>query len=460
MRLLKATMPLIAVLAIAGCSDDDEPKYGNVKFYNASYNSGVVATEVMDKSGETFLLPATHLSDVTPTYTAEDGTYELAVTHTIGQSDEVIDVVNSGFEVDGKYMSLLVLNGDLQQPELLNYSYDVESIYDLIEEDQNDGLARFEMYVANLSDSYPLVDVYASNVEQSFAQADLLYTGQNTELSDLQILAQGEWVFYLTEQGSTDVIYQSDAVNINFVDTFVFFVNDGATENSLVLDSISTIGSSLRHANQNAPASMKFIQSDEAITAVDVFAESSAQLQVANDLTANTLSQQYDLVADDFTFTVTDAIAQDEVYLSNLLLSLQPSEANNLVFYTNAEGNMQAVSVPQNNVPLAYENQLTLVNLTHQEQGLDIFAVNSSYSISETPTSITSLDQGQAAQLLVGGQDYQLVVTNSTQSEQDDIYILGESAMINYEQGANYLVLIETDSSDANLVNITLVREN
>ncbi|WDE09067.1 DUF4397 domain-containing protein [Thalassomonas viridans] len=278
-------------------------------------------------------------------------------------------------------------------------------------------------------------------------------------LSDLTILDQGEWIFYLTAPGESAILFESNVITIDYRDTVIFAIDDDPASEDLVIDQINTIYTDQVHLDKNTQANLRFYQSTDSFEYLDVYANNMLEMPVVDNLAPGSFSEPVFFSPGDHTFSVTHAEDSTEAYLSNLLMPLTAGEAKNVILYQNAQGEMQTLSVPQQNLPLAFENQLTIANLTEEEQGIDVYAINSTYSISDTPMSIKSLAYGTAGSMLIGEPQFQIVVTNTQQEDQQDTYILAESEVMTYEPEASYLILVEPDADNIGGFTITTSRE-
>ncbi|WDE09066.1 hypothetical protein SG34_030290 [Thalassomonas viridans] len=135
MPFFKLALPVLAALTLAACSESDSGSSkvtdGEIKFYNTSYNSGLVSLEVTDEEEQSFILPSTHYGDVTPTYLAKTGQYDLVIEHPIAMTDNTVGVLETSFDIHNDEMSLLILSGDINEPKFISYHYDLTSYYEL-----------------------------------------------------------------------------------------------------------------------------------------------------------------------------------------------------------------------------------------------------------------------------------------------------------------------------------------
>ncbi|OIQ47496.1 MAG: hypothetical protein BM565_06390, partial [Gammaproteobacteria bacterium MedPE] len=224
----------LAMTMLTACGDDEkEVAFGELTFYNASHNSGVVEIAAID--GDTqYNLTKVDEFNTSPNYYPDVTDYELLVNHQQPFVDEPIVISQQPFTISDDMLSLLILNGDAKQSELLSYSIDPKSLSDMISDDKKNETKSFEMRSLNLSQTYQSVGLHYSFDNSSFSQAQLVTQLDDKQLSELVVMAQGLYTFFITDEHG-QLIYQSDQVAVEYQDSYVFAIRDDVNGENLVI---------------------------------------------------------------------------------------------------------------------------------------------------------------------------------------------------------------------------------
>jgi len=449
----------LAMTMLTACGDDDEKEvaFGELKFYNASNNTGVVEIAAID--GDTqYNLTKVDKFNTSPNYYPDVTDYELLVNHQQPFIDEPIVVFQQPFTVSDDILSLLILNGDAKQSELLSYTIDPKSLDQVISDDKKNETNSFEIYSLNLSQNYQNVGLHYSFDNNSFSQAQLITPLHDKQLSESVAMAQGQYTFFITdEQGQ--LIYQSEQVAVEYQDSYIFAIRDDVNGKNLVIDRFSKTSPVYHHYSTIAPAELRFYQSDNTIGNVDLYIGDIDGEPSITDLAADSLSQSITTMAGDITLSLTLSAQAQQVVFDNSLVSLAPRDDKNVLFYQDEDEIIRSIVFENNNDFSVYESTITIVNLTQQEHAINAYLVDENNSISQTPFNKENVAFSQYVAIDSAQQQFEVVITNTPTSDASDQFVLAQSSMIEFSENTNYLIIVEPDTTASSGFSINVIKQ-
>ena len=331
-------------IGLTGCgsSSDDTSNDGYVKFYNGSENAPAIhlivdedlETSEDDEIEVTFGGVAYGHALGNSQLENNDYFYELAWQDDDSTSRDELEVIYQGdVKVIDDTIHMISMKGDISAPEVLEFDIPI------IDEDDDDTYERFNFRFLNLHPNNESFDVYISEDDETFNEAELLSSVAPEVLTDNIKRDQGSYIFYITASGSDEVLYQSNNIDFFYTSQYVMVVrkNDGAGTSPYIIDQL-TNSSTYTHIDSDAEAQFNVYNAlithelqpiytgrfDLHIGAVDDTPE-------VNNLDFGTSSDTIPMASGDYAVTIMDNATQQPL-MTNHLLTL-PENSNKTVFF-------------------------------------------------------------------------------------------------------------------------------
>ena len=349
-QFLKSWLVALVVLGVSACNssdDDDDSNQGYIKFYNASKNAPEIYLTIdedldISEDDETEItFSSVGYAEALGTYEIELNDYFFELAWQDGDSSvrsELEMIYQSELAIEKNSLKLVVLNDDVTAPDVIVYDIPV------IDEDDDDTYSLFNFNVLNVSTNNNVIDVYMSESDETFNEAQLLGSYDNKEISDNHKFDQGSYIFYITYAGSDEVIYQSDAVDYYYSAQYIMVIreNTGVGSSPFIIDKVSN-SSRVEYIDYNAEARFRVYN---AIRMNDLLPEYHGEVTVhVNDiddspeielLTSGQLSDALDVDSGDYSLSLLTSDT-DTALVSHHLLSLSENANKTVFFYADEE---------------------------------------------------------------------------------------------------------------------------
>ena len=239
-RTLKSLIKLFAAVGVAvgltacgGSDSSSDYSYAYIQFYNASPNGATVTMREVDGDD----LGSAQFGDTTSLISADSGDLELEFIRTDSDDQEIL-LEEMTVNLSTGYKTLIVLSGDFSQPEFIEYKFERESLDD-----------HFRLFVTSMMVDESQYDFYLAEDGDPFEAANYLGTVSYQELSEMTFwdpdddsddFDSGEYTIYLTEPGSTDVVFESQTLDFTYDTEYVLAIRDisGAIQAGMSVDTI------------------------------------------------------------------------------------------------------------------------------------------------------------------------------------------------------------------------------
>lgn len=261
-------LPAMLITGLSACGGGGGSDDGYISFYNASANSPAIfltLDEDLDDNGiDEFerTYSSVEYAETSGDIAVDPDRYtiELAFQDDDDSSDrdDLNMIYTNDIRISKDDISFVVLSGDIEDPVV--FTYDVE----LIDEDDDIEDELFNMRILNMHTTIETVDVYLSENDDSFANADLLGSFTFSELSENMKFDQDDYTFYITLNGSDEVVFTSDEIAYDFPSQYVMIVRDnqGVGDSPFTLDRVSG-ASSIEFPDDVAQARFQIFNSIE-----------------------------------------------------------------------------------------------------------------------------------------------------------------------------------------------------
>lgn len=258
--LLKAPLLFTFTLLITliGCSsDDDEDGTGYFQLYNSSSSSPVIHLTIDQLDNDDFtkrILSGVKYTNVSSRIEYEIDTYDIELAWQDEDSD--LEVVHERqITIKQNNLKFIVLAGDIKTPHVQVYDIPVRDDDEKEEDLDND---EFNIRFVNIHSESSNVDIYLSESNQTFNEAQLIAQSSFAELTDNQKIEQNDYIIYITAAGSDEVLYNSKEISFPYAAEYIIAIreNKGAGDSPFVIDRITT-SSITEYADANSEASFR-----------------------------------------------------------------------------------------------------------------------------------------------------------------------------------------------------------
>jgi hypothetical protein len=235
----------LAFVFLIGCGGGSSKSgSGYIHLYNASSNAPDVyltldedITEDDDDEFETTYAGVGY-ADASGNYEVDAEEYYIELAWQDEDSndrDDLEKVYEDQIEITKDNIHYVIVTEDFSSPKILNFTVE------LIDDDNDSDEDLFNLRVLNLHSVASSVDIYLSKSDQSFNEATLISNSNYQEMSENQKFDQDDYVFYITEAGSSEILFQTEEVSYNYPSQYLMVIreNNGVDSSPYVLDKIS-----------------------------------------------------------------------------------------------------------------------------------------------------------------------------------------------------------------------------
>ncbi len=456
--LTMATFLLSITLGLTACgSDDDEASStGYFQLYNASANAPEIYLTVtdVDDEDESQTYSNVEFGDASSYISYSGDSYDIDLSWQ-DDDDNLSSVYQAQTTLSNDNIQFIAITGDITTPEVL--SYDIAINNPSAEED------IFTARFINLHSFDGGIDLYISEADESFNEAQLIGQYAYSELSDSVSYELENYVFYITAAGSTEVLYQSEAIPFPYTSQYVMVVraNDGPGDSPFTLDKISN---SVAVANFPDEYSQAEVRIYNAITEhpllenyqgnVDLTLTSLNETAQATNLALGDFTNTLILPFGDYSISLTSPDNQQDIVNSHLL-TLNPYDDKTVFFYLdeeleeNDDGDeetnvyIRSLVVENSSRDSIYDHQVNVINLVDDFSIVSTYFVRSNETIDNAMYS-QSNQYSQAKSISLFNNTYRVYAIAKDNSSE---MILASQELILNEQSQEMFLMIEEDSS-------------
>ncbi|MEI6895826.1 MAG: hypothetical protein V5789_14620 [Colwellia sp.] len=241
----------LLLLTLAACDDNDSSDVGYVKLYNLSYDSPTMYLTLdedlssdSDDDDEHYEATYTGLDygSAHSNIEVENQDYEYQIAWQSDDdstdTDDLEVVYEDEIDILEDTIHLIVFHNSILSPEVSVYAIP-EIDEDEVDDDSDDDL--FNLRVLNMHPNGDAIDLYMSEDDESFSEAELFSSANFLELSDNQKVDQDDYIFYITTAGSNEVLFTSESIPFSYASQNIMIVkdNNGPGSSLYTLDKMS-----------------------------------------------------------------------------------------------------------------------------------------------------------------------------------------------------------------------------
>jgi hypothetical protein len=422
-------------------SDDSEEVFplSSLQFFNASTNSASTRLLVDDAS-----IGSSVFGDATTLVNIEEDTYDLSLVWTdeSGQDQEISTESRRLF--DGT-KTLVVMSGDFNAPTITNIEFDRSVL--------EEGFT-LRSFSAVPDETY---DLYIGSVGAPFSEANLITDIAFNSVEELPFFDAAddpliwdtqEYKVFITETGSTDLLYESDNINFNLLIDYIMVIRPttGPGETGLAVDLVVNSTSVQSFNNLLASAQFRVYNSldreSDILTNIRSNEGQIAQVQVPS----SQLTDFSTLPFGDYQVNILQESDQD-VLFENGLLTLNQDQARTLVVYQNELEQVRTLNFEVSSLPQAFSHDLNIVNLVPDVDDLILYFVRAEETLETAEFSTSNLDFTAVRDDTLPSDFYQLILIEEDENNNQELLFISDFVGIN--EDTNYLITVEEDETQA-----------
>ncbi|GEA12778.1 DUF4397 domain-containing protein [Alteromonas sp. KUL49] len=438
--LTQLCLSIVGISILSGCSSDSDDSssdytYAYLQFYNASPNGANV--EMREVDGDSF--GSAQFGDTTSMSSMDSGEIELEFIRT-DADDQEVEIDTLTITLREGYKTIVVMSGDFDAPQFIEYSYERETL--------EDHFRLFGLSVTMESTSY---DFYLSDAGDPFESANYLgtlttgdmvefeYWNQDDDSSDFD---EGEYTLYLTEPGSTDVVFESQTLNFIYETEYLMAIRDvsGAIQEGTIVDTILNSSTVTAITDVEADSQYRIYNSTELASALQVtFGGNDDETDVTFTLDSGELSDFTAIRYGDYRVTV-ETSEDDITDLSNKLVTLNQGESKAILVYE-ADGELGAVTFVESGLPQAYDKTVNFVNLVTDFDDVDFYLVRNDETIDTAEYDIQNVEFGETNTEVLPSDYYEVIAVYEDSNEEQ--VLLDRTSLFGFNEEQNYIVTVE-----------------
>lgn len=448
-NLVKSTAVLCAAATLVACggSSDSADSSGFFKFYNASSNSPAIYTELGDAD-----YPAVSFGNSTYLYEVALDDYDFSLSWQ-QSSDDFYTFVEQTVAIEKDQISLLVLAGDIDNPQMISYQFEDEDI-DSDEE-------QFGSRVLNVHADEQAVDLYMARSDQTFNEAQLVSSASFGQLSDVQLWDLESYQFFITDAGSDQLLYQSEEITFSYTSHYVFVVreNIGPGGSNYVLDVLNKTGGVVSYDDKDSDAQIRFYNGLSPHELLPQF-EDEITLGLAgnNDelsidvLARGQFSEPQPIEFGDYALDIA-AVGDDIPFADNYLLSMAANTDSTVFVYHREEEvedeqteeletelYVNVVAVENSQRISLYDHQIKVINLVDDFSRLSVYFVRNNETV-ETANYKVETSTASPRVITLPNNSYDVSVLGS--ENQSDLLLAFDQISLDSDSGDLFMILEE-----------------
>ncbi len=462
---LLAVAALSLGLSACGGSGGGSSTYSSayVQFYNGSSNS---ATTIMNIDDDEYGSAA--FGDATALYSLDNDTYDLEFIYedsddeevTIYQEDNVLKLKNGR-------KAIIIMSGDYDNPDI--------NFYDFKRKDGDAMDEHFRIFTTSVTDDQASYDFYIAESGDTFEEAHQINTAtygaleegdywDKDEDDDSDYFPTGDYKIFLTEPGSTDVVYESQTISFDYETEYSLIIRNttGALAGNLVVDMLLNSTSVTSYADAEASAQYRIYNSlsddDLTVALTGSNGEEGDTLTVA----AGELSDFTGIHYGDYNINAQNS--DSSLSFNNRLLTLNQGESKAVVLYKNGSDKLTSLSFEESSTSQVYDHEVLVANLVTEESSgyddLDIYFVRGDETTDSAEYEITSLDAEESRSITLPSDYYEIVVVYDDNSDSGNYDVLYRTNSLPFNEEVNYIITIEEDASSSTGYSVKVLSES
>lgn len=426
--------------ACGGGSDEGSESFPDayLQFYNASPNSASTML-VVDGDG----VSSSSFGDTTALYTVEGGDYEVELNWEDADGQDIV-VSAQDMNLRNGHKTLLIMAGDFDSPDIIEYSFERSELEDefyLYSMSAISDGSSYDLYVADAGAPFSSANFVTS---VNYLQTEQLAYWDNAD--DQFAFPTGDYVLFLTQPGSDEVLFESQEVSFNFASDYFMSIRNtsGANTDNLVVDII--LNSTNITAQQDITATAQFRvynALNEGVPLNVTISDGAEEFSIASS--GGELSEFTSVEFGDY--QISASVNDGEFDFNDRLITLNQGDSKTIVIFEDPDLGLTSLNMDDSTLPQSFQHQLSVANLLPEFNDVDIYFVRDDETIETAQYSVTGLDYADNRNVTVPNDYYSVVVVH-----EDNLGIetlLYRSEVIDFTIDAVYIVTVEPDTETA-----------
>ncbi|TPH15594.1 hypothetical protein [Litorilituus lipolyticus] len=487
-KLLQNSLTLISTFTLLACgSSSDDSGTGYVKLYNASSNAPSIYLTVDEDLNSTdddhfeHSYSGVPFAQANSNYEIDSGTYsyQLAWQDDDSTASDNLSVLHeSELTISNDSIEMIVLSDSILSPQIMTYSMP------LIDDDNDDTEELFNLRVLNMHSSHTGIDFYLSKDDETFNEAQFVGDFSYQALSDNHKFEQSDYIFYITESGSNEVLFETNSISFAYSSQYIMVVreNKGAGSSPYILDKVSN-STVTEYTDADAEASFKTYnavapheQLDNYQGDMSLFINGVDNSPEIAFLPYGEMSNDLIVASGDYSLDLS-SVATSTPLLSNHLLSLTENSNKTVFFYAeeeyvdsdgdgnvdeNGDGiideievNLFSLVVDNSLNETIYDHEIESVNLVQSDEfdQVTVYFVRSNETI-DTALYYRTIHYKKTSPITLLNNTYQVFVIGE---ENDSRIILNTFELTLNEESREQFLIIENSTESTTGYKSTLI---
>lgn len=442
--LLKAALPLSLMSILVGCGGSDgSSDTGYVQLYNGSYNSPYTRLFVdeTERSG-------TNFADVTTRHNYSTGTYDLSFEY-LDANDSYITISEQEVSIKGDKTELIVMSGNFDEPTFTELSVPISSDTD-----------EFNLGFYNITGEDTSYDIYLATDDGVFESAELFSSAQYLSELELQTLEEGYYTIFITEAGSTDVVYESESVYFYDEESYVAMIRPSyaTEENGITLDIVTDNNYVTALKHQSALGQLRFINTVDDYSPVSFSTTRGTTVNDTNTVASDTYTDYIELSPNSYSVAMYDE--EGTKLADNFLMTLEREQSAVGVFYNDIDNGLRMMSVEENLTPSSYSHTISVINLIESYAGqtvseVDVYFTLNGETVDDATNVIDGLDRYDQEEIDVDDEAYTVYAVYEDNGQQ---IVLIQQSDIDFTEEGNYILILEHDETTSSGFKMSVTR--
>ena len=425
--------------ACGGSSDSGSEDFPDayIQFYNVSPNSAATSLVIDDetRSSSTY-------GDTTALYAYESGDYEVELTWEDSDGQESVIYEDEAFNLRDGQKTLLIMGGDFSDPDILEFTFDRS-------DDLEDEFYLYGMSGINDGATY---DLYIGDAGAPFTSANFIANTNYLQPEQMSYWAPdddefawptGDYVLFLTEPGSQEVIFASQDVAFDFESDYFISIRNtsGANTENVVVDIILNSSNTTAEQDITATAQYRVYSALSESLTVDV-AVSDGEEETSITVDGGTLSDFTAVNFGDYQISATSS--DTDLSFTGRLLTLNQGDSKTVIIFDDPELGLTSLTMEDSTLPQSVQHEIAVANLLPEFDNLDIYFVRDDETIETAENRMTGLDYAESRDITIPNDFYSVVVVFEDNLGIESL--LYRSEVIDFNNEAVYIVTIEPDA--------------
>lgn len=443
-RLSLPVLTMVSALGLSACGGSSDGGSENfpdayLQFYNGSDNSALTSMRETDGGN----LGSASYGDSTSLFNLDAGDLELEFFRTDSDDQErVIDQLTVNLSDGSK--SLVIMSGDFANPTFTEHKFNREELEN-----------HFRLFAISVVSDQSSYDLYMSDAGAPFEAANLLGTINYEGFQELtywdgdadsEDFDEGDYTIYLTQPGSSEVIFESPTVDFAFSTEYVMVLRGttGAIQGDVQVDLVLNSSSVSTLADTEATAQFRIYNSLNGEASLDVELDGNDENGTNLSIAANSITAFNEVEFGDYRLSAT-ATNDAALSFNNRLVTLNQGESKAIVLYQEENGTLTSLSFSESTLPQEFDKQIFAVNLVPDFVDVDLYFVRKDETVESARYLISSIDFGESKTLTLPSDFYELVAVFD--DNEDTQVLLDRTQLTGINEDRNYIVSIEQDDS-------------